>query len=129
MLDPKARILVVDDFVTMRRIMRNHLRHLGYTNVAEADDGATALPMLKKEKFDLIICDWNMPRLSGLQLVEIIRQDEELKHIPFLMVTVETLKRNILKAVQAGVTNYIAKPFSRETLKRKIETIFPSLDQ
>ncbi|MBF0523716.1 MAG: response regulator [Deltaproteobacteria bacterium] len=125
MLDPTARILVVDDFVTMRRIMKNHLRSLGYSNVLEADDGATALPMLRKEKFDLIICDWNMPRLNGLELVEIIRQDEELKHIPFLMVTVETLKKNVLKAVQAGVTNYIAKPFSRETLKRKLEAIFP----
>ncbi|MBF0523558.1 MAG: chemotaxis response regulator CheY [Deltaproteobacteria bacterium] len=125
MLDLKARILIVDDFSTMRRIIRNLLRQLGYNNIEEADDGAVALPMLKAKKFDFIISDWNMPQMSGLELLQNVRADETLKDVPFLMVTAEALKENIIKAVQAGVSNYIVKPFTADTLKEKITAIFP----
>lgn len=123
MLDNKMRILVVDDFSTMRRIIRNLLKELNYLNVDEADDGSTALPKLKGEKFDFVICDWNMPNMSGLDLLKAIRADEGLKHLPFLMVTAEASSENVVMAVQAGVSNYIVKPFTAVTLKEKIEKI------
>ena len=124
MPDPTMKILVVDDFSTMRRIVRNILRQLGYKNITEADDGATALPLLKQEKFDFIVCDWNMPKMSGLELLKTVRADEALKSTPFLMVTAEAKKENIIMAVQAGGSNYIVKPFTAETMQEKMGKIF-----
>ncbi|RMF88779.1 MAG: response regulator [Nitrospinota bacterium] len=124
MLNPNLKILIVDDFSTMRRIIKNILRQLGYTNISEAEDGVAALERLRREKIDFVISDWNMPNMSGLELLEAIRADENLKEIPVLMVTAEALKDNVVKAVKAGVTNYIIKPFTAETLKEKMEAIF-----
>ncbi|MBI5599143.1 MAG: chemotaxis response regulator CheY [Deltaproteobacteria bacterium] len=127
MLDQKMRILIVDDFSTMRRIIRNLLKEAGYSNVDEADDGATALPKLKSEKFDFIISDWNMPLMSGLDLLKAVRADAGLKGIPFLMVTAEAVQENIIQAAQAGVSSYIVKPFTAATLKEKIDKIIDKL--
>lgn len=124
MLNQDMTILAVDDFSTMRRIMRNMLRQLGYNNILEADDGVTALSTLKQEKVDFVISDWNMPQMTGLELLKAIRADDSLKNIPVLMVTAEALKENIVEAVKAGVNNYVVKPFTAETLKEKIEAIF-----
>ena len=118
------KILIVDDFSTMRRIIKNLLRQLGFTNVQEANDGATAWPKIQSEPFDLIVTDWNMPKMSGLELLKAIKSDESLKDIPVLMVTAEALKENIIEAVKAGVSNYIVKPFTAETLQEKLERIF-----
>ncbi|MFH1624591.1 MAG: chemotaxis response regulator CheY [Pseudomonadota bacterium] len=123
MSDQEMRILIVDDFSTMRRIMRNLLRQLGYVNILEADDGNAALAKLKKEDIDFVISDWNMPRMSGLDLLKGVRGDEKLKNIPFLMVTAESEKDKIVEAVKAGVSNYIVKPFTAEILKQKITQI------
>ncbi|MBI5893173.1 MAG: chemotaxis response regulator CheY [Deltaproteobacteria bacterium] len=122
------RILVVDDFSTMRRIIRNLLKELNYLNVDEADDGTTALPKLKAEKFDFVITDWNMPNMSGLDLLKAIRADAGLKHIPVLMVTAEASSENVVLAVQAGVSNYIVKPFTAVTLKEKIDKILEKVN-
>lgn len=119
------RILVVDDFATMRRIVKNILKQLGYTNFVEAQDGREALKILKSQSIDFIVSDWNMPNMTGLELLKAVRADDEIKDIPFLMVTAEALKENIVEAVKAGVSNYIVKPFTAETLKGKIEKIFP----
>ena len=124
MPDQNMKILVVDDFSTMRRIVRNILKQLGYSNVIEADDGSTALDTLKKERIDFIVSDWNMPKMTGLELLKQVRGDDSLKSIPFLMVTAEAKKENITDALQNGVSNYIVKPFTAETLKEKIEKIF-----
>jgi len=118
------KILIVDDFSTMRRIIKNILRQLGFTNVQEADDGSTAWPKIQSEPFDLIVTDWNMPKMSGLELLKAIRSDENLKDLPVLMVTAEALKENIIEAVKAGVSNYIVKPFTAETLQEKLQKIF-----
>ncbi|MEA2108053.1 MAG: chemotaxis response regulator CheY [Pseudomonadota bacterium] len=118
------KILVVDDFSTMRRIIKNILRQLGFTNVQEADDGVTAWPKIQSEPFDLIVTDWNMPKMSGLELLKAIRGDEDLKDLPVLMVTAEALKENIIEAVKAGVSNYIVKPFTAETMQEKLNKIF-----
>ena len=118
------KILIVDDFKTMRRIIKNILKQLGYNNILEADDGSSALTLLKREKVDFIVSDWNMPKMSGLDLLKAIRSDEKLKSIPFLMVTAEAKKENIVIALQSGVNNYIVKPFTTETLKEKIDEIF-----
>ncbi|MCD6150977.1 MAG: chemotaxis response regulator CheY [Deltaproteobacteria bacterium] len=118
------KILIVDDFSTMRRIIKNILRQLGFTNVQEADDGVTAWPKIQSEPFDLIVTDWNMPKMSGLELLKAIRSDENLKDLPVLMVTAEALKENIIEAVKAGVSNYIVKPFTAETLQEKLQKIF-----
>ena len=125
-LDKKMKILIVDDFATMRRIIKNILRQIGFTNILEADDGSTALNILRKEKVDLVITDWNMPKMSGLELLKAIRTDEKLKDIPVMMVTAEALKENIIEAVKAGVNQYIVKPFTAQTLQQKIEKIFGS---
>ena len=117
----KMRILVVDDFATMRRIIKNILRQAGYETIVEADDGTTALPKLKSEEIDFVIADWNMPNMTGLDLLKAMRSDDALKDIPFLMVTGEAQKDNIIEAVQAGVNNYVVKPFTPETLKERIE--------
>jgi len=118
------KILVVDDFATMRKIIKNLLGQLGYKNVHEADDGSTALVMLKKERFDLIIADWNMPQMSGLDLLKTTRRNENYKNTPFVMVTAEANKNNIVAAIQAGANEYIIKPFNANTLQEKIKKIF-----
>lgn len=118
-------ILVVDDFSTMRRIVKNILRQLGFNNIIEADDGTTAMAKLKSEPIDFIITDWNMPKMTGMELLKEVRADEKLKKIPVLMVTAEALQENIIAAVKAGVNNYIVKPFDAKTLSEKINKIFP----
>lgn len=123
-LDKHMKILVVDDFSTMRRIIRNLLRELGFDNVAEADDGNTALPVLRRGGFDLLITDWNMPGMTGLELLEGVRSDPGLATLPVLMVTAEAKREQIIAAAQAGVNGYIVKPFTAVTLKEKIEKIF-----
>lgn len=123
-LDKHMKILVVDDFSTMRRIIRNLLRDLGFNNVAEADDGNTALPVLRRGGFDLLITDWNMPGMTGLELLEGVRSDSGLATLPVLMVTAEAKREQIIAAAQAGVNGYIVKPFTAVTLKEKIEKIF-----
>ncbi|MDD4731380.1 MAG: chemotaxis response regulator CheY [Desulfovibrio sp.] len=122
--NPKMRILVVDDFSTMRRIIKNILRQLGYDNVVEADDGTTAWEVLNKDNIDFIISDWNMPQMTGIELLRKVRASEEYSDVPFLMVTAEAQQENIIEAVQAKVNNYIVKPFTPETLGQKIDKIF-----
>ncbi|BBD07976.1 chemotaxis response regulator CheY [Desulfovibrio ferrophilus] len=122
--DKNMRVLVVDDFSTMRRIVKNILRQLGFNNIVEADDGSTAWEVLNKDKIDFIVSDWNMPELPGIDLLRKVRASEEFKDIPFLMVTAEGLQENIIEAVQAKVSNYIVKPFTAETLGQKIDKIF-----
>jgi two-component system chemotaxis response regulator CheY len=123
MSNKDTRFLVVDDFATMRRIIRNLLRQLGYTQIEEAEDGAVALRKLQTQEFDFIICDWNMPNMTGIELLREVRSDEALKGLPFLMVTAEAIKENIIEAVKAGVNNYIVKPFTADVLQTKIEGI------
>lgn len=123
-LDKNMKILVVDDFSTMRRIVKNILRQLGFNNILEADDGSTGLDILQKEKIDMVISDWNMPKMTGLELLKVVRADDALRDIPFLMVTAEAQQENIIEAVKSGVNNYIVKPFTAETLGKKIEQIF-----
>ena len=123
-LDTSMKILVVDDFSTMRRIVKNILRQLDFTNIVEADDGSTALDVLQKEKINMIVSDWNMPKMTGLELLKAVRADDALKDIPFLMVTAEAQQENIIEAVKSGVSNYIVKPFTAETLGQKIKQIF-----
>ena len=118
------KILVVDDFATMRRIVKNLLRDLGFTNTHEADDGQTAWPMLQNGTFDFVVTDWNMPGMTGMQLLKKIRADEKLKTIPVLIVTAEAKRDQIIAAAQAGVNGYVVKPFTASALKEKIEKIF-----
>jgi two-component system chemotaxis response regulator CheY len=118
------KILVVDDFSTMRRIIKNLLRDLGFTNIHEADDGVTALPMLKGGGFDFLVSDWNMPGMTGIDLLRAVRADANLKSLPVLMVTAESKREQIIEAAQAGVNGYVVKPFTAATLKEKIEKIF-----
>jgi two-component system, chemotaxis family, chemotaxis protein CheY len=117
------KFLVVDDFSTMRRIIKNLLHDLGYPNVTEADDGKTALPMLQAGSFDFLISDWNMPGMSGLDLIKAVRSDEKLKKMPVLMLTAEAKREQIIEAAQAGVNGYVIKPFTAETLKEKLDKI------
>ncbi|TAN60054.1 response regulator [bacterium] len=117
------KILVVDDFSTMRRIIKNILREIGYHNVEEAEDGAKALEKLKLTPFDFVVTDWNMPNMPGIELLKEIRKDPELKAIPVLMVTAESQKENVVQAVEAGVNNYIVKPFTATALKERIDLI------
>ncbi|WP_394200760.1 chemotaxis response regulator CheY [Shewanella waksmanii] len=126
-MDKNMKILVVDDFSTMRRIIKNLLRDLGFNNTQEADDGSTALPMLQKGDFDFVVTDWNMPGMQGIDLLKAIRADEELKHIPVLMVTAEAKREQIIAAAQAGVNGYVVKPFTAATLKEKLDKIFERL--
>ena len=118
------KILIVDDFSTMRRIIKNLLRDLGLNNTHEADDGNTALPMLKNGDFDFVVTDWNMPGMQGIDLLKAIRADESLRHLPVLMVTAEAEREQIIEAAQAGVNGYIVKPFTAATLKEKLDKIF-----
>ncbi len=117
------KFLVVDDYSTMRRIVKNLLHDLGYANVAEADDGKTALPLLENGSFDFLITDWNMPEMPGLDLLKAVRQSEKLKKLPVLMLTAEAKREQIVEAAQAGVSGYVIKPFTAVTLKEKIDKI------
>ena len=126
-LDKNMKVLVVDDFSTMRRIVKNLLRDLGFTNIQEADDGSTALPMLQGGDFDFVVTDWNMPGMQGIDLLKAIRADENLSHIPVLLITAEAKKEQIVMAAQAGVNGYIVKPFTAATLKTKLDKIFERL--
>ncbi len=123
-MDLDMKVLVVDDFATMRRIVKNILKEIGFKNIVEADDGSTALEVLKKDKIDLVLADWNMPRMTGLDLLKAVRSDESLKKTPFVMVTAEAQKSCVLEAVQAGVSNYVVKPFTANTVRQKLEQVF-----
>jgi two-component system chemotaxis response regulator CheY len=129
MADPKMKFLVVDDFSTMRRIVRNLLKELGYSNVDEAEDGAMALTKLKNEQFDFVISDWNMPVMNGLDMLKSIRADAALAKLPVLMVTAEAKKENIIAAAQAGANGYVVKPFTAATLDEKLAKIFEKLEK
>jgi len=129
MTDYKMKILVVDDFSTMRRIIKNILRQLGYERIEEAEDGAQALTKLKNGDFEFIIADWNMPNMDGLELLKNVRADQRLKDMPFLMVTAEAEKEKVVEAIKAGVNNYIVKPFTAELLKEKMDKIFEKLNK
>ena len=124
MADPKTRFLVVDDFSTMRRIVRNLLKELGYTNVDEAEDGVMAMAKLRNETFDFVVSDWNMPNMDGLTMLQQIRADPALCKLPVLMVTAEAKKENIIAAAQAGASGYVVKPFTAATLDEKLNKIF-----
>jgi two-component system chemotaxis response regulator CheY len=123
-LDLKDKILVVDDFVTMRRIVQNLLKQLGSENITEAEDGEQAFARLNEGGFRFVVSDWNMPNLDGLGLVQKIRSDPNLKTMPFLMITAEAEKEKVIEAIKAGVSNYIVKPFTAEILKEKMDKIF-----
>jgi len=123
-IDKGMSILIVDDYKTMLRIIRNLLKQLGFDNVDEASDGATALQRLREKDFGLVISDWNMEPMTGLQLLKEVRADAKLAHIPFVMVTAESKTENVIAAKEAGVTNYIVKPFNAETLKQKLTAVF-----
>jgi two-component system, chemotaxis family, chemotaxis protein CheY len=127
MSDPKMKFLVVDDFSTMRRIVRNLLKELGYTNVDEAEDGAVALQKLSSGGFDFVVTDWNMPNMTGIELLRAIRATAQLAHLPVLMITAEAKKENIIEAAQAGASGYIVKPFTAVTLSEKMSKIFEKM--
>ena len=129
MPDMKMKFLVVDDFSTMRRIVRNLLKELGFLNVDEAEDGVVALSKLTSEHFDFIVTDWNMPNMDGLTLLQNVRADPQLKHLPVLMITAEAKKENIVAAAQAGASGYIVKPFTAGTLSEKLNKIFEKLEK
>ncbi|PKM44188.1 MAG: chemotaxis protein CheY [Gammaproteobacteria bacterium HGW-Gammaproteobacteria-1] len=127
-MNKNIKILIVDDFSTMRRIIKNLLRDLGFTNTAEADDGVTALPMLQSGNFELLVTDWNMPGMQGIDLLRAVRADPKLASLPVLMVTAEQKKEQIIEAAKAGVNGYIVKPFTAATLKEKLEKIFERIE-
>jgi len=127
-LNKDMKILIVDDFSTMRRIIKNLLRDLGFSNTSDADDGLTALPMLKGGSYDFLVTDWNMPGMTGIELLKAVRSDPNLASLPVLMVTAEQKKEQIVEAAQAGVNGYIVKPFTAITLKEKIDKIFERID-
>ena len=128
MADPKMKILVVDDFSTMRRIVRNLLKELGFVNVDEAEDGAIALQKLRSGEFELVVTDWNMPNMDGLQLLQAIRANPSLSNLPVLMITAEAKRENIITAAQSGASGYIVKPFTAATLAEKLQKIFDKMD-
>ncbi|MSQ58448.1 MAG: chemotaxis protein CheY [Betaproteobacteria bacterium] len=123
------KFLVVDDFSTMRRIVRNLLKEVGITNVEEAEDGVAALALLRAGKFDFVVSDWNMPNMTGIQLLREIRADATLKHLPVLMVTAEAKKENIVEAAKAGANGYVVKPFTAATLDEKLQKIFQQMQK
>ncbi len=123
MFDSGIKILVVDDFATMRKIVKNVLQQLGYSNIEEAENGEEALKKLRSDSFDFVVSDWNMPVKDGLEMLKEIRADAKLKSTPVLMVTAEAEKSKVIEAIKAGVNNYIVKPFTAETMKQKIEQI------
>jgi two-component system chemotaxis response regulator CheY len=124
MADKNLKFLVVDDFSTMRRIVRNLLKELGYTNVEEAEDGVVALQRLKAGGIQFVITDWNMPNMTGIELLKAVRVDDGLKHLPVLMITAEAKKENIIEAAQSGASGYIVKPFTAATLEEKMNKVF-----
>ena len=124
MADKNLKFLIVDDFSTMRRIVRNLLKELGYTNADEAEDGVVALQKLKSSTFQFVVSDWNMPNMTGIELLRAIRADGDLKHLPVLMVTAEAKKENIIEAAQAGASGYVVKPFTAATLEEKLNKVF-----
>ena len=126
-IDFRMKVLVVDDFATMRKIVRNILKQIGFEDITEAEDGNAALRILKSDKIGLVVTDWNMPNMTGLELLQEIRRDAQTKNIPVLMVTAEGLKENVMEAIKAGVNNYVVKPFTAEVLQEKLETIFKKL--
>ncbi|MBU8850146.1 MAG: response regulator [Desulfobacterales bacterium] len=126
-VDKNIKILLVDDFATMRKVIKNLLKQSGYNNIVEAEDGVDALKVLKSEKVDFVISDWNMPNMTGIELLKAVRADSDLSGLPFLMVTAEGLKENVVVAVKAGVSNYIVKPFTAEVLNEKIKKIIEKL--
>jgi two-component system chemotaxis response regulator CheY len=126
--DTNMKVLIVDDFSTMRRIIKNLMRDLGFNNTSEADDGNTALPMLKSGGYDFLITDWNMPGMTGIDLLRAVRNDPDMANLPVLLVTAEAKKEQIIEAAQAGVNGYIVKPFNVATLKEKIEKIFDRIN-
>lgn len=127
-MDKHMKILIVDDFSTMRRIIKNLLRDLGFTNTSEADDGKTALPLLQGGDFDFLVTDWNMPGMTGIELLKAVRADAKLSSLPVLMVTAEAKRDQIVEAATAGVNGYVVKPFTAAALKEKIEKIFERLE-
>jgi len=129
MSNPNLKFLVVDDFSTMRRIVRNLLKELGFTNVDEAEDGVNALQKLRGESFDFVISDWNMPNMTGIELLRQVRADAALRHLPVLMITAEAKKENIIEAAQAGASGYIVKPFTAATLDEKLNKIFQTMQK
>ncbi|WDS36822.1 chemotaxis response regulator CheY [Pseudoxanthomonas sp.] len=126
-MNKNMRILIVDDFSTMRRIVKNLLADLGFTNTAEAEDGNSALAALRASTFDFVVTDWNMPGMTGIDLLRSIRADDKFKHLPVLMVTAEAKREQIIEAAQAGVNGYIIKPFTAQTLQEKLGKIFERL--
>lgn len=124
-----TRFLVVDDFSTMRRIVRNLLKELGFVNVQEAEDGVEALKKLRSDSFDFVVSDWNMPNMTGIDLLRAIRADAKLKHLPVLMVTAEAKRENIIEAAQAGASGYVVKPFTAATLDEKLKKIFQNMNK
>lgn len=126
-MNKDIKILIVDDFSTMRRIIKNLLRDLGFQNTHEADDGQTALPLLQNGSFDFLVTDWNMPGMQGIDLLKAVRADQKLTTLPVLMVTAESKREQIIEAAQAGVNGYIVKPFTAQTLQEKIGKIFERL--
>jgi len=126
-IDKNMKILLIDDFATMRKVIKNLLKQTGYNNISEAEDGLEALKTLKSEKVDFIISDWNMPNMTGFELLKAVRAESAIKGLPFLMVTAEGLQENVVAAVKAGVSNYIVKPFTAEVLNEKIEKIIAKM--
>ena len=122
-MDTSIKVLIVDDFATMRRILKNILKQIGFKNLVEADDGTTAWEVLESQEIDLIISDWNMPKMTGLELLKKVRASDKYKTSPFLMVTAEAQKQNVIEAVQAGVSNYVVKPFTAEAISDKLSKI------
>jgi two-component system chemotaxis response regulator CheY len=129
MPDRNIKILVVDDFSTMRRIVKNVLKQLGFENLDEAEDGAQALTKLKSGAYGFVVSDWNMPNMDGLELLKEVRKDPALKDLPILMVTAEAEKDKVVTAIQAGVNNYVVKPFTAEVFKEKMDRIFEKIEK
>jgi len=127
-MDKNMNILVVDDFSTMRRIVKNLLTEIGFNNISEADDGKTALPILEGGGIDFLVTDWNMPGMPGIDLLKAVRADPKLSSLPVLMVTAEAKREQIMEAAQAGVNGYVVKPFTADTLKEKVDKVFERLE-
>ena len=123
-MDLNMKVLVVDDFATMRRILKNILKQIGFSNINEVENGKEALKELMSGDYDLVLCDWNMPEMTGIELLSQVRAEEQLKDLPFVMVTAEAQKDNIIDAVKAGVTSYVVKPFTAETIDAKLRKVF-----
>jgi two-component system, chemotaxis family, chemotaxis protein CheY len=126
-MEKNIKILVVDDFATMRKVVKNLLKQAGYENIVEAEDGVSALRVLKSQKVDFVISDWNMPNMTGIELLKAVRADNDMSNMPFLMVTAEALQDNVIAAVKAGVSNYIVKPFTADILNEKIVKIMEKI--